>query len=68
MNNNSKTHLLERAAFTAQRGRRPMGGMKNHEVGGNARTIPHAGGKSLLHLPTRYPAGTTAQRSLKLRQ
>ena len=44
-----------------------MGGMKNHEVGGNARTIPHAGGKRLLPLPTRYPAGTTAQRSLKLR-
>lgn len=51
----------------AQRGRRPMGGMKNHEVGDNARTIPHAGGKSLLHLPTRYPAGTTTQRSPKLR-
>ena len=44
-----------------------MGGMKNHEVGGNARTIPHAGGKSLLHLPPRYPVGTMAQRSLKLR-
>ena len=29
--------------------------------------LPDADGKSLLHLPTRYPAGTTTQRSPKLR-
>ena len=67
-NDNSKTHLLERRFCGTQQRRRPMGGMKNHEVGGNARTIPHAGGKSLLHLSTRYPAETTTQRSPKLRQ
>ena len=66
-NDNSKTHLLERRFCGTQQRRRPMGGRKNHAVGGNARTIPNAGGKSLLHLPTRYPAGAMTRRSLKLR-
>ena len=36
---------LESRFCGAQRGRRPMDGMKNHAEGGNAQTIPHAGGK-----------------------
>ena len=63
-----KNPLIRAPFYGTQRRRRPVGGRKNHAEGGNAQTIPHAGGKSLLHLPTRYPAGTTARRSFKLRQ
>ena len=34
-----------------------MGGMKKHEVGGNARTIPHAGGKKFAALANPVPCG-----------
>lgn len=58
----------ENAAICGKQGTGRFHTAQSSEVGRQRPTIPYAGGKSLLHLPTRYPAGTNdGRRGLKLR-